>query len=76
MPIPRTDPISISFAGSCTTGDAAERLRRRWIGFEKRSDYLDGAQFRFEKDGLAPMESQSSLIPKNGHAQQKEMTLF
>lgn len=61
------------FAGSCTTGEAAERLRRRWIGFDLRSDYLDGAHFRFEKDGLAAEESQSIVVPKNGHAQQKEM---
>jgi DNA modification methylase len=64
------------FAGSCTTGEAAERLRRKWLGFEIRPDYLDGAHFRFEKGGLVPEESQSARIPKNGQAQQKEMALF
>jgi len=70
------DMILDPFAGSCTTGEAAERLRRKWMGFELRSDYLDGAHFRFEKGALALEESQSAVIPKNGHAQQKEMALF
>jgi DNA modification methylase len=70
------DTVLDPFAGSCTTGQSAERLRRKWIGFELRSDYLDGAHFRFEKGGLVPEESQSAVTPKNGHAQQKEMPLF
>jgi site-specific DNA-methyltransferase (cytosine-N4-specific) len=28
------DLVLDPFAGSCTTGEAAEKLRRRWIGFE------------------------------------------
>src|SRR5207249_4549631 len=63
------DLVLDPFAGSCTTGEAAERLRRKWTAFEPRSDYLDGAHFRFEKDGLAATESQSGVIPKNGPAQ-------
>jgi DNA modification methylase len=70
------DTILDPFAGSCTTGEAAERWHRKWIGFELRSDYLDGAHFRFEKGGLVRDESQSSIIPKDGCAQQKEMALF
>ncbi len=37
------DLVLDPFAGSCTTGEAAERLSRRWIGFEPVPDYLDGA---------------------------------
>lgn len=37
------------FAGSNVTGDAAERLGRRWIAIELVKDYLKGSQFRFEE---------------------------
>ncbi|MCP5517665.1 MAG: site-specific DNA-methyltransferase [Verrucomicrobiales bacterium] len=46
------DVVLDPFAGSCTTGQAAERLRRRWLCFETRSAYLEGAKFRFETGGL------------------------
>src|SRR5437773_1134903 len=48
------DVVLDPFAGSCTKGEAAERHRRKWSGFELRSDYLDGAHFRFEKGSLSP----------------------
>jgi DNA modification methylase len=70
------DVVLDPFVGSCSTGEAAERHRRKWIGFELRSDYLDGAQFRFEKGSLSPGESQSAVIPKNCHAEQRQMALF
>jgi len=70
------DIILDPFAGSCTTGEAAERLHRKWIGFELRADYLDGAHFRFEKGGLVREDSQSAITPKDGFARQKEMILF
>lgn len=35
------------FAGSCTTGKAAENLSRRWICIEQSKDYLQGAKGRF-----------------------------
>jgi DNA modification methylase len=35
------------FAGSNTTGDAAERLGRRWISIEPREDYAVASQGRF-----------------------------
>jgi len=35
------------FAGSNTTGAIAERLKRRWIGFENNQDYLAASVFRF-----------------------------
>jgi len=35
------------FGGSCTTGEAAERLGRRWIAIDLNIDYLKGGLFRF-----------------------------
>ncbi len=46
-----TDPGDLvvdPFAGSCVTGEAAERLRRRWICSELRPDYVEGALGRFQ----------------------------
>jgi DNA modification methylase len=41
------------FAGSNTTGFAAEKLNRRWLAFEIKEDYLKGSIFRFkELEGL------------------------
>ena len=45
-----TDPGDLVldfFAGSNTTGAAAEAAGRRWIAFESRCDYLAGSVFRF-----------------------------
>lgn len=45
-----TDPgdlILDFFAGSNTTGAVAEKMGRRWIAFESRSDYLAASVFRF-----------------------------
>ena len=35
------------FAGSNTTGAAAEKLRRRWVAIEPQSDYISGSKGRF-----------------------------
>ncbi len=35
------------FAGSCVTGEVAERLGRKWICSEVKEQYLDGALYRF-----------------------------
>lgn len=46
-----TDPDDLvvdPFAGSCTTGEVAENLGRRWICVEREQDYLRSAKFRFE----------------------------
>jgi DNA modification methylase len=37
------------FAGSCVTGEAAERLHRKWICIELFEDYLKGAVSRFSQ---------------------------
>jgi DNA modification methylase len=70
------DLVVDPFAGSCTTGEAAERLSRRWIGFEPVPDYLDGAQFRFEKADLEMGELASGVEARNGHAPHRQIALL
>lgn len=41
------DTVLDIFAGSNTTGNAAEKLGRRWIAFEKSLEYLAASAFRF-----------------------------
>ena len=55
-----TDPGDIVldiFAGSNTTGEAAEKEGRRWIAFEERRDYVAASAFRFagEDTALGPL---------------------
>jgi DNA modification methylase len=40
------------FAGSCVTGEVAERLERKWVCAEVIEDYLNGALARFERPNL------------------------
>lgn len=42
------------FGGSNTTGRAAEHLRRRWLCFERRSDYVAASAFRFARPEATP----------------------
>lgn len=44
------DTVLDIFAGSCTTGQAAEELKRRWIGFELNQSYAAGSVLRFVED--------------------------
>lgn len=44
------DLIFDPFAGSNTTGAAAEKLKRRWIAVEAREDYVHGSVGRFVKE--------------------------
>ncbi len=47
-----TDPGDIvldPFAGSNTTGQAADQARRRWISFEIDETYLEGSVYRFQE---------------------------
>lgn len=40
------------FGGSMTTGWAAERLDRRWLGFEIEPSYVEASRWRFyDQDG-------------------------
>jgi len=41
------DVVVDIFAGSNITGEAAERLDRRWIAVELAEEYLEGSKFRF-----------------------------
>jgi hypothetical protein len=51
-----TDPGDIvvdPFAGSCVTGEVAERLDRKWMCVELIEDYLKGALGRFVREPAA-----------------------
>src|SRR5262249_50465702 len=46
-----TDPGDLAldpFAGSNTTGEAAEAVGRRWVAIERDEQYLEASKFRFE----------------------------
>lgn len=60
-----TDPRDLvidPFAGSCVTGEVAERLRRRWICIEIVEDYLKGARFRFEGRRSPSARNQGKVV--------------
>ena len=44
------DVVLDPFAGSNTTGAAAEKLKRRWIAIEASTDYIRGSRGRFTKE--------------------------
>ena len=55
-----TDPgdnVVDPFAGSCVTGEVAERLDRKWCCVELIEDYLKGALGRFEREPVANVKS-------------------
>jgi hypothetical protein len=57
------DIVFDPFAGSCVTGEVAERLKRRWICCELVEDYLKGALGRFEaSESLFPEGTKSKEI--------------
>ena len=63
-----TDPgdfVVDPFAGSCVTGEAAERLKRRWLCGEIVEDYLKGALGRFKNPASLPSR-QPKRNSKNG----------
>jgi DNA modification methylase len=43
------DLVLDPFAGSNTTGQAAELLKRRWLAFELDAKYLEGSVYRFQE---------------------------
>ena len=48
-----TDPGDLvidPFAGSCVTGEVAERLGRSWVCVDSEQEYLEGALFRFDSE--------------------------
>lgn len=54
------DTVLDPFAGSNVTGEAAERLGRRWIAVEIAEEYLKGSRFRFSGDKL-PLFSEVTI---------------
>ena len=75
------DTVTDIFAGSNTTGRAAEKLGRRWIAFEKDRAYLAASTFRFidnlSAEELAKLWSRlhSDELPVEVSRQQREMML-
>jgi DNA modification methylase len=70
------DLVLDPFAGSCTTGEAAERLSRKWIGFERVAEYLDGARFRFEKTDVARERLPALAGHNDGRAPHRQIALL
>lgn len=50
------DVVLDPFAGSNTTGEAAEREGRRWLAIECEERYLAGSVFRFDPAGWEPID--------------------
>ena len=48
------DVVLDPFAGSCATGEICERLKRKWICVELRTDYLESAMGRFDPEYAVP----------------------
>src|ERR1035441_1067845 len=75
------DTVLDIFAGSNTTGSAAEKLDRHWLAFEKDRTYLAASAFRFvdelPAEGLAALWDQllSDDLPVEVNRQQREMVL-
>jgi site-specific DNA-methyltransferase (cytosine-N4-specific) len=65
------DLVVDPFAGSCVTGEAAERTKRHWICCELRDDYLHGALGRFQTED-APACATSIVSYKNANGPEKE----
>jgi site-specific DNA-methyltransferase (cytosine-N4-specific) len=76
------DTVLDIFAGSNTTGEAAEKLNRRWIAFEKDRTYLAASAFRFvdelPAEELATLWSQlqSGDFPVELKRRQQELLLM
>jgi site-specific DNA-methyltransferase (cytosine-N4-specific) len=67
-----TDPDDLvvdPFAGSCVTGEVAERLARKWVCVELLEDYLKGARGRFERPAAESAEPDAKPR-KNGKTKQ------
>ncbi len=61
------DSVLDPFAGSCITGEVAERLGRKWTCVETVETYLLGARGRFEKGTRQPTKAEGYYrIPHPG----------
>jgi site-specific DNA-methyltransferase (cytosine-N4-specific) len=76
------DTVLDIFAGSNTSGSAAEKLDRHWLAFEKDRSYLAASAFRFvdelSAEGLGALWDQlhSDDLPVEVNRQQREMVLM
>jgi site-specific DNA-methyltransferase (cytosine-N4-specific) len=68
------DLVVDPFAGSCVTGEVAERLRRNWICCDTVEEYLKGAAGRFDKSNLCsqPFDESAYSIYKPGYTWDSE----
>lgn len=66
------DLVIDPFAGSCVTGEVAEKLNRQWICCEIVEDYLRGALGRFNETTVSPDnysgENICYKLPKPGYS--------
>ena len=75
------DTVLDIFAGSNTSGSAAEKLDRHWLAFEKDRSYLAASAFRFvdelSAEGLAALWDRlnSDDLPVEVNRQQRELVL-
>jgi hypothetical protein len=75
------DTVLDIFAGSNTTGSAAEKLGRRWLAFEKDRAYLAASAFRFvdemPAEDLAVLWTRlhSNELPVAVNSQQRDLVL-
>ena len=65
-----TDPVDSvldPFAGSCITGEVAERLGRKWVCAEMVENYLEGAKGRFERPSTPPAPARQNKKSDDGY---------
>ena len=65
------DLVLDPFAGSNVTGEAAEKLGRRWIAIELIREYLEGSRFRFDDVPTSVHESTRRLHTRGSHNQRR-----
>ena len=70
----KDDVVLDPFCGSNVTGEAAERLGRRWLGFEILEDYLKGSRFRFEKESKS--ETPTTRKRRASREDAKQLSIF
>lgn len=72
----RDEVVLDPFAGSNVTGEAAERLNRRWLGFDISEEYLKGSRFRFEAPPVEATKGRAARKGKRSHRDPRQPLLF